>query len=347
MKTGPENVSLGDIARAANVSRMTVSYALRNSSKISPCTRERVQAAAKELGYTPDAKVAATLSVIRNAKSRELLSLGWLNTSIYQDAWRRYRWLWPYLEGAQERCRELGYKLDEIWVNEPGLTERRVSDIFFSRGIQGVIVTPSLVNRTKLHLKWKHFASVSFDEAILKPRLNCVTPDYCHNILLALTKLQKFGYRRIGVCMPKLIRERSYQRYLAGLHYFQASVPEAERVAPRIYTDAQEMQGSSSTFRAWVRNNRLDAIICQHSQLVGWLEEAGWRVPDEIGVVHLSMEDDCADWAGVWQHKREIGAQAVEHVVSMIQHNRFGLPAIPLDTLIPGSWRSGKTLRER
>jgi len=51
-------VTINDVARACGVSKVTVSYVLNNtvrSSKISECTKERIKAAALELGYHPNA----------------------------------------------------------------------------------------------------------------------------------------------------------------------------------------------------------------------------------------------------------------------------------------------------
>ena len=42
--------SMLDVARAANVSKNTVSLALRNDSQIPPSTRERIRKIAEELG---------------------------------------------------------------------------------------------------------------------------------------------------------------------------------------------------------------------------------------------------------------------------------------------------------
>jgi hypothetical protein len=46
-----------------------------------------------------------------------------------------------YLQGARERCRQLGYRLEEIWANEPDMTMRRLSQILYQRSIEGVVVT--------------------------------------------------------------------------------------------------------------------------------------------------------------------------------------------------------------
>src|SRR5689334_22515363 len=47
--------TIDDVARAAGVSRSTVSYALSGKRSISPATRDRIDRAIKQLKYTPNA----------------------------------------------------------------------------------------------------------------------------------------------------------------------------------------------------------------------------------------------------------------------------------------------------
>ena len=60
-------------------------------------------------------------------------------------------------------------------------------------------------------------------------------------------------------------------------------------------------------------------VVGLDNYLVRWLNEAGYRVPEEIGIVHLALDDDVIDWAGIHSNKREIGATAVELVISSLQ----------------------------
>ena len=51
--------TIGDVAQLAGVSRSTVSYALSGKRAISRATRERIESAIDELGYTPNAGARA------------------------------------------------------------------------------------------------------------------------------------------------------------------------------------------------------------------------------------------------------------------------------------------------
>lgn len=334
-------VSLKQIADKVGVSRMTVSCALRNSPRVRKETAQRIRAVAKALGYAPDPKFATTMAAVRGAKRKDLEPIAWLNANQNARAYHDYPWLAPYRLGAEERCAELGYRLDEFWLREPGMTHRRISSILVARGIRGVVVCPAVLPEiTHLRLDWRHFASVSFETAVLIPRLHRVAPDYHHNMLLALKMLRRLGHRRIGLFLHRQEDRRSHHMYLSGFRYFQASIPEEERVPPLLFDPYDKTE-----FERWLDAARPDAVLGHHSKLVAWIRETGRRVPADIGVAHLSLDGDCEDWAGIWQHKRRIGAHTIEKLVSMVQHNRLGLPDIAYETHVPGEWRHGKTLR--
>ena len=336
-------IGLGAIAEATGVSRMAVSLALRNSPRISAATRKRVQTAARRLGYRRDAEVDAYLLRVRGAKSRTPILLAWLNAGEEEDAWTRYPQLLPYLEGARERAATLGYRLDEFWLRARGMTSRRLSAILYQRGIQGVLITPPQRRGTfHLRLDWAKFACASFEKALLAPRIHRAAPDYFYNLTLALKKLRRLGYRRIGVYLSGNMDRRSHHAYRAALADFQAGLSAAERVPPFTgFVDASSLAEQGR----WLRRYLPDAVVGQHSRLVEWIELNGFRVPEQIGVAHLNLEGDCNDWAGIRTHKREIGAAAVDLVVSMLRNNELGLPAMAHDISLTGSWQPGRTLR--
>lgn len=345
MKKHAKNISLAEIAREAGVSRMAVSLALRNLPRVSAETKARILAAAERLGYKPDARLSSWMTMVRGTASSDLLPIAWLNSSMDENAWQQ-NYLLPYFEGAQNRCEQLGYRLEEFWLCKPGMTNRRMSRILYNRGIQGIILAPphDRLGTGHIQLDWQHFACAAFEEKALIPsQIPCVTQDWFYNITLALKWLRRLGYRRIGILLPGQLDRRSGHMGQAAIHYFQLRIPKGERVPVLINTNPS---ADGEDIIQWIKEVKPDVVVGQNSELVDAINRAGYRVPEDIGVVHLALEDDCTDWAGIWAHKREIGAMATDMVIARLQKNDFGIPSVRSNMLIPGRWNQGWTLLE-
>jgi len=341
-KRAPKIVSLGDIAEAVGVSRMAVSLALRNKPKVNAQTRKLIVETAKRLGYAPDPRLAARMSLVRNTKKRERLPIAWLDLNEVPGEWRSISYLAPYFTGARERCEELGYELQEFWVREPGMNAKRISQILFHRGIQGAIVAPpsTKIDLAHIQLNWQSMACVSFGKGIAAPRLPQVTHDYYYNIMLVLKILRRFRYRRIGVVLQRQANRRSAHALQAAAGYFQSVFPNC--LTPPCQFDTVDV--SRDALITWIQKYRPDVIVGQDFRLVDWAQAAGFQVPEEIGVVHLGLDDDCLDWAGIFSRKRDIGEATANTVISLLQNNQFGLPKTVVDTVVPGFWQMGRTL---
>lgn len=343
MKKPPKKVvSLGDIATAAGVSRMTVSFALRNRPEVSEKTRSKITRIAKKLGYVPDARLALRMQQVRDTKSRERLPIAWLDLNGVKGVWRAEKSSTPYLLGAREQCEALGYELQEFWLREPGMNPRRISQILYHRGIQGLIIAPPAhLGLTHLQLDWKFMAAATFEKALIAPRMHRVAQDSYYNMMLALKLLRRFGYQRIGVVLQQQANRRSYHAQQAAVGYFQSTLAKPSRIPPMVHIYA-EIAGKE--FHTWFEKYRPDVIVGQHSRVPDWVRSAGLRVPEDVGVVHLSLDDDCLDWAGIYSRKKDIGAATANIVISLLQNNQLGLPKVPMDTLVQGQWQGGKTL---
>jgi LacI family transcriptional regulator len=348
VKKSKIKASLANIARLAGVSTAAVSFALQNQPGVSPATRERIWRIAKKLGYAPDARIANWMARVRDAKSKDLLPIAWLNTSWQKDAWRTFLFHTPYLNGAEARALELGYKIEEIWFHEPGMTMQRLSKILYQRGIEGVIVTHPARH---LRLDWKHLASVSLGASLLAPRLHRVMADLNFNLLLALKSLKRLGYRRIGIALTQELDSASHYTLRATVRDLYFNAPAEERIPPLFHSRFafREKDSYSGTLEteavAWIRQYRPEVVVGHDGRLVEWVEKAGYRVPADIGVVHLALDDDASDWAGIHSRRREVGATAVEWLVSLMRNRQFGVPKTPLNISVRGSWQMGKTLR--
>ena len=95
-----------------------------------------------------------------------------------------------------------------------------------------------------------------------------------------------------------------------------------------------------------MKKNRLDAILADLAETRTMLDQLGYRVPEDIGLASTSILDGNAD-AGIDQNSEEIGKAAMETLISLLNHNQYGIPKIVREVLITGSWVDGSTLPPR
>lgn len=340
MKKKTDYPSLGEIARRAGVSPAAACFALQNQPGVSPATRERILSIAKELGYAPDARIGSWMAKVRDAKSKALLPIAWLNTNADKDAWHRHRFHAPYLEGASARALELGYNLEEIWCCEPGMTMRRLSDILYQRGVEGVIVS---YPARHFRLDWEHRASVALGGSLLAPLLHTIATDLNFNLQLALKSLKRLGYRRIGVCLAQDIDSAS-QYCVGSIARDLCFSNSSKETVPPLFHAFHGRSDQEKEVVAWLNRYKPEVIVGHHNYLKQWVETAGYRVPEEVGIVHLAVDDDVLDWAGIHSRRRQTGATAVEWLVALMRNHQFGIPEVPLNILTRGTWQTGCTL---
>src|ERR1700759_726047 len=99
--------TMADVARLAGVSSSTVSYALTGARPISAATRERIQHAMEDLGYTPNA-------FARGLKSKRSRIIALLFPRDGRDLGLS---TFEYILGASDHAQELGYHL-LLWTTE-------------------------------------------------------------------------------------------------------------------------------------------------------------------------------------------------------------------------------------
>jgi len=87
-----------------------------------------------------------------------------------------------------------------------------------------------------------------------------------------------------------------------------------------------------------------------HLSLIRLLEQAGCRVPEDVGFVTPTVrpEDDRErSLTGMNQCSEMIGARAVELLSDSLAMNRLGVPEHPVTLLVRGQWCDGETLQSK
>lgn len=331
-----------DIATKAGVGKTTVSLALRNDPRLRTETRERIQAIARELGYRPHPLYSTLLSQVRARKpvsQRE--NLAFLTAFPTRDGWRKSSFVYnEYREGAAERARQLGYALEDFWTKEPGMTGRRLTQILETRNIRGLLIAPLPSARGHLSLEWSKFAAATLGPSLYKPDLSRATADHFGGFTMALRKLAKLGYRRIGLMTQRSGEARVNYAYTAALYHYQHTIPAANRIPPLIRDGLTEPQ-----YRQWFNRHRPD-VVMGGPGLMNWAMAWGLRVPHDLGYAD-PQRPPWTPWAGIDYHYRVIGAAGVDLVVGQLQRNESGVPAHPKVVTIRGTWAEGNTVRKQ
>lgn len=339
----PKRVTVRDLAVRLGVSAATVSRALRGDCRISVPMRESVQKLAEELGYRPDPMLAA-LSHYRRANASAPISaeLAWINYWPRPARLRSFKEFDLYWRGAFAEAERCGFRLEEFIVDQQ-MTESRLEKIFMARNIQGILIPPhGGIEPPWRHFKWDNFCTVRFGYTIAHPQAHVVTSSQVTDGLIAYENIWRRGYRRIGlVTIPNMLT-----RFGAGHLFGQWRELSRVEVPPLVLPDQRNDAKDRPAVDRWIRKFKPDAIITDIGSMRSLLEKMNFRVPRDIGLAQFSILDGDAD-AGIDQRSEEIGRAAVQLLISLINHNERGIPAVCRELLIEGRWVDGKSLPQK
>lgn len=332
----PRNITYTHIAKAAGVSRMTVSLALRNHPYVAEETAKRVRKAAESLGYRPDPEINRLMSYLRTARGARPDSVvafldPWPKNEDIPDRYH-LRLLW---EGVKARCEELGFTSTVLWLKEPGMTLRRINSILLARGIRGVLIPPLPRGRGHLTLDWSKYACVAMDD-VMKPDLHRVTADQFGNAMLALRRLRKLHYQRIGFVEDTFLEEKVDHAYSSAFYWHCQQVPPSQVIPPLIATKIEPR-----AIRDYVKRYRPEVLVGMINEVA--VRDAGLRVPEEVAVASLYCTRTDGSLAGVNPLPSTIGAAAVDLLFGQLLRNETGLPVSFKHINIRGTWVDGVT----
>ena len=342
--------TLADIAARAGVHVTTVSLALRDHPSIPPGTRARIRAVAREFGYQRD----PLLDALNFHRARQTQQSRSVNSAfvVHAGASRLFggfggNHYQPLVyEGAKAAAEARGHTLDIFVVGQGHLAPARLNSILTARGITGVLLSTFEIDIAQLDLDWSQFCAVKIECSHLSPPLDSVSNDQLQVARLAMRRLRKLGYRRIGLATAREDQMRLSESFGMGVLLGQASLPEAECVPPLIFTLAQ-VPTLPRLVSDWIREHRVDVVISNWNELFDVFATAGIRLPDDVAFACLDVPPSMPHVAGVVQNHRLVGQRAMEQLAIMSDAYQRGVPEAQTITYIPGYWQDGVTAPER
>ncbi|HSI85484.1 MAG: LacI family DNA-binding transcriptional regulator [Candidatus Methylacidiphilales bacterium] len=330
-------VTMADIAREAGVHQTTVSLALRGHTSIPPHTQERIRLTAEHLGYRPNPLISALISERRRKKPSGYGStLAFLNAHKEKHNWQHSH---NYKVVYKALCRyagERGYRVEEFWLTEPGMTSRHMRKILLSRGIRGIIVCPLPSDMHTLDFDFSDFAAAAIGYTLRSPALDHVSADYYSIMQLVIRNLSELGHKRISFVTSPTTNQRVNHLSLGAFLAEKYSNPSQGLLDPLIIN----LRDKPAIFQ-WLEMLKPDAVITAVHAEYCIMKDYVSTLRTVISEPLLCVVDARAETSdtGVIQNL-ERKARAIVHLVtSRVERAEFGPVISPQTILVQGTWR--------
>ena len=340
-------VTLRDIAAKAGVHHTTVSRALKDDPRVGTETLAKIRALAKGMGYMPD-PMLSSLNAYRHASRAHQYhgTVAWITNFAARDGWRGSFCYRLYFQGASDQLMRHGYRLEEFWLREPGMTARNSSQVLFNRGVRGLLICPLMISRGHLSLQWERFSAVSFGYSLVRPKLHLFSAAHYRAMITCMRELRAMGYRRIGMVTSHEMNERMDRMWTAAYYAAQPVLPVKKTIPILLLGEHARPSSAPNNFHLqvlkWYRAYKPEAIISPTVPVAEWLIEAGYRLPKDVAVVNTSLHQEIFV-SGIVEDSREIGRAAADFLVGMLQRGEYGVPSTPQRVLLEGNWFAGTT----
>jgi len=240
-----KRVRLEDVARRSEISIGAASMALRDSSRISAATRERVRAACRELGYRPPASLA---KAPRRARTATRIGLALVGRSVRDAVYAAL--LHELSSTAHEHHFRLEVQTIDVPVSEPRELERRILE--FAQPCAGLLLCGSITSNVLRSISARHPRVVLMGLPMLEPGATEEFGERSGGVIVAgqdqamgraaTHRLFAGGHRRIAFIAEVMPPARSHARWREGYRLALADVglpldPALERI--NLGTDAQ------------------------------------------------------------------------------------------------------------
>ncbi len=327
--------TISDVARLAGVSPGTVSKALNGRGALSLSTVQRIQQAAEQLGYQPNA-------LARGLLTGRSFTVGLITTDSFG------RFSIPVMQGAEDA---LGPGRISVFLcdsRDDLIREQHYLSTLLERRVDGIIVTgrrqdPREPIGSDIPVPVVYAMTSSTNPGDLS-----LVPDDAEGGAIAVRHLLSTGRTRIG--------------HVTGPMSFAASRLRAQGAEQTLAAAGLELAAGGAMYGEWTEEwgrqatdgllraaPDLDAIFCGNDQIArgvaDMVREAGKRVPEDIALVGFDNWEVIAaacrpPLTTVDMNLRELGRTAGEELLSAIEGRpSSGLRRLPCSLVLRESSR--------
>ncbi len=310
----PSRPTITDVAARAGVSKSLVSLVIRGGRHVRPQRRAAVLAAARELGYRPNA-------MARGLVQKRTRLLGVMVSDLHNPFFA------DVVMGVQDQAARAGYKVLLNTGNRIPTQEDEAIEALLQLRVDGLIVAAPLVESRLIAAAGREIPIVLVGREAKAASLSSVTNDDWAGAVAVVRHCASLGHKRIahidgGQGAGASARRRGYEDAMRELQLSRFA-----RVVPGAYT---EEGGHSGALILLDERPRPTAIFAANDlAAIGALnaiEERGLKVPDDISLVGYDNTSLAAlrhiSLTTVHQPRLEMGQIAVSSVLDRLEDSR-------------------------
>ncbi|MCH2155731.1 MAG: LacI family DNA-binding transcriptional regulator [Opitutales bacterium] len=325
-------ISIKDIAERAGVAPSTVTKALCGYRGVSERTRHRVQSAAYDLGYKPNALLSAWMSRVRKADRSELQSvLGVLVAVPFRSSWLDPQSKNAFRSGVYERCSKLGWTVDLLPYADVRELENQLR-VAKSRGVQALLFTqvPESLECLKIDDRLlAPFSLMALGMSLKEPQIHRVSPDH-YGVLRALMAAHiKPNMGPVGLIVDGE-QDRRLNRVWSS-SYRGWEFPTGTTTVP-VFELGTDFDNDARRLLRWQDQYRCRAILSTHGRASRLLINSGLQ---DCTIIRVD-EDSGGGLGSVSTRHAEVGEAAVEWMIGNLLRGELGIPESPRTVLVQG-----------
>jgi LacI family transcriptional regulator len=310
------NVRQLDIAKKLNISRVTVSKALRDHPDISPAMKKKIIAIARQMGYVPN-------QIARQLNSRRTFTIGIVIPDLENS-------FFSYIADSMiDYATEHNYHVILTVSREKSDIERKNIENLIGMRVDGLLVclsqetTDSQVFKTVKKMK---IPLVFFDRAFENMKFSRVIFNDNLGATNSLNHILQEGYSKIanfaGYSNTNIGRERT-EGYIETLSKNKIPIRKEWTLESGF-----ELKDGYESFKKLNRSGDLPEVIFTVNDRVALgaykaAKEAGLRIPEDIGIFGFGFNEitDFFDpqLTVINQDPRKMGFQAIKLLISEIE----------------------------
>ena len=312
-----------DIAEKLNVSRVTVSKALRDHPDISPEMKRRVKEIAEECGYTPNL-------IAKNLTSKRTLTIGIVVPDL-ENSFFSYA-----VDSMVDAASEHHYHTILTVSRENEQNEKYNIQSLIGMRVDGLLVCVSQRTsdpRVFEEVKKRNIPIVFFDRQLEGMDFRSVTFNDEIGAVDALERIIKNGYSRIG-------HFAGYSNVSIGRKrcdgYRKALEKNGLKIDPAwILVAGFEIQDGYNSFMKLFQTKKMPEIILAVNDRVALgaykgAKEVGMDIPGDIGIIGFGFSETAQMFSPtlsiIHQDPRRLGTAALETLIEEMQSTRPDKP---------------------